>query len=110
ASTASYGIVSPGITSVQFKAEMYDADDEANTKVSGTSTYSTSSNVISFASGSASFYDTKNSLIKTANAGDKVTTKATLALNDYPFGTRTTLNDPIIYLRAVEGSTILPAS
>ncbi|MCU85214.1 cell surface protein, partial [Listeria monocytogenes] len=110
ASTASYGLINPGITSVQFKAEMYAADDEANTKVSGTSTYNVSTDVSSFASGSSAFYDTKGNLIKNANAGDKVTTKATLALNDYPYGTRTTLNNPVIYLRATEGSTILPAS
>ncbi|EDN7386489.1 LPXTG cell wall anchor domain-containing protein, partial [Listeria monocytogenes] len=110
ASSASYGIVSPGITSVQFKAEIYDAADEANTKVSGVSTYSVSNTITGYASGTTTFYNTKGSPIKAASAGDKVTTKATLALNDYPYGTRTTLNDPIIYLRAVEGSTILPAS
>ncbi|EAF7125111.1 bacterial Ig-like domain-containing protein [Listeria monocytogenes] len=110
ASTASYGIVSPGITSVQFKAEMYDATDEANTKVSGVSTYSVSNNITTVANGTATYYNSKGSQIKAASAGDKVTTKASLAVHEYPYGTRTALNDPVIYLRAVEGSAILPAS
>lgn len=110
ASTASYGIVSPGITSVQFKAEMYDATDEANTKVSGVSTYSVSNNITTVANGTATYYNSKGSQIKAASAGDKVTTKASLSVHEYPYGTRTALNDPVIYLRAVEGSAILPAS
>lgn len=48
--------------------------------------------------------------MKTATAGETINTKATLLLHDYPYGTRTVLNDPEVYLHALEGTTIQPSS
>ncbi|GAB3961585.1 hypothetical protein GCM10027614_85020 [Micromonospora vulcania] len=48
--------------------------------------------------------------MKTASAGETINTKATLVLHDYPYGTRTVLNDPEVYLHALEGTTIQPSS
>ncbi|MBC1648492.1 cell surface protein, partial [Listeria welshimeri] len=92
ASSASYGIVKQGVSSVQFKAAIWDAEDETNTKASGVSTYTVASNQTTMANGTAAFYNKAGTPIKTASAGDIVTTKATLSLTDYPFGTRTVLN------------------
>lgn len=110
ASTASYGIVKPGIKSVKFNASVWDADDEENTKVSGTSTYTVANIITSAANGTASFYNEKGVQTKTARAGDKITTRATLRLFDYPYGTRTVLNNPEIYLRQIDGTRVQPAS
>ncbi|MBC2262681.1 LPXTG cell wall anchor domain-containing protein [Listeria sp. FSL L7-0091] len=109
-STASYGLVKPGIQSVQFKASIWDAEDEESTKVNGTSTYSVANISTSAANGTANFYNQDGAPTKTARAGDKITTKATLRLFDYPYGTRTVLSDPEIYLRQIEGSRIQPTS
>ncbi|WP_239256918.1 bacterial Ig-like domain-containing protein [Listeria ilorinensis] len=109
-STASYGIVKPGITSVDFIAEIWDAEDEANTKVAGKSVYTVNNTKTAGANGTASFYNTEGKQIKTARAGEKVTTKATLTLFEYPYGTRTVLNDPDVYLRELEGTKIHPSS
>ncbi|MBC2307009.1 LPXTG cell wall anchor domain-containing protein [Listeria welshimeri] len=110
ASSASYGIVKQGVSSVQFKAAIWDAEDETNTKASGVSTYTVASNQTTMANGTAAFYNKAGTPIKTASAGDIVTTKATLSLTDYPFGTRTVLNNPEIYLQALDGATIHPSS
>ncbi|HAB0008190.1 TPA_asm: cell surface protein [Listeria monocytogenes] len=109
-STASYGIVKQGITSVNFQAEIWDADDEANTKASGVSTYRVNNTLTGAANGYATFYDKNGKSIKTARAGDTITTKASIVAFDYPYGTRTVLNDPEIYLRALDGTRILPSS
>ncbi|EHH7705642.1 DUF5011 domain-containing protein [Listeria monocytogenes] len=109
-STNSYGIVKPGISSVQFKVSIWDEADEVNTKVSGTSVYSVADNITTAANGTANFYNEQGQVIKTAGAGDKFTTKATLVLFNYPYGTRTVLNDPEVYLRQLDGTKILPSS
>lgn len=109
-STSSYGIVKQGITSVRFKAEVWDAADEADTKSTGTSTYSTSNSVTAAANGTAAFYNQDETAVKIASAGDTVTTKATLELFDYPYGTRTVLHNPEVYLHEVKGTTIHPSS
>ncbi|EAF0864424.1 cell surface protein, partial [Listeria monocytogenes] len=109
-STASYGIVKPGITSVKFKGSIWDASDETNTKVSAVSTNTVSTRVTTGANGTAAFHDKAGKLTKVASAGDTINTKATLVLFDYPYGTRTTLNNPEVYLREVEGTKIQPAS
>ncbi|EEO6567021.1 LPXTG cell wall anchor domain-containing protein [Listeria monocytogenes] len=109
-STASYGIVKPGITSVKFKGSIWDASDEANTKVSAVSTSTVSTRVTTGANGTAAFYDKAGKLTKVASAGDTINTKATLLLFDYPYGTRTTLNNPEVYLHEIDGTKIQPAS
>lgn len=109
-STASYGKIKPGVTSVQYEGAIWDADDEANTKVSGVSTYKISSAESTAANGTAAFYNKAGTKVKTATAGETINTKATLLLHDYPYGTRTVLNDPEVYLHALEGTTIQPAS
>ncbi|MBF2664589.1 bacterial Ig-like domain-containing protein [Listeria seeligeri] len=109
-STASYGKVKPGITSVQFTGAIWDAADEANTKTSGISTYSVSSGISTFATGTVAFNNKDGSKVKTASAGETVTTKATLMISDYPYGTRTVLNNPEVYLHVLEGTTIQPSS
>ncbi|WP_338671838.1 bacterial Ig-like domain-containing protein [Listeria seeligeri] len=108
--TASYGVVKPGITSVQFKASVWDAADEANTKSSGTSTYSVSNTVTDSANGRATFYNKKGAKIKVASAGETITTNASLVLFDYPYGTRTVINNPEVYLRELDGTTINPST
>ncbi|MBC2157150.1 bacterial Ig-like domain-containing protein [Listeria innocua] len=110
ANSASYGIVKPGITSVQFDVNVWDADDEEKTKVSGSSTYTVSNNISTAANGTASFYNSEGSPIKTARAGETVTTKASLVMHDYPYGTRSVLNNPEVYLRQIEGTTVKPSS
>ncbi|MBC2186162.1 DUF5011 domain-containing protein [Listeria sp. FSL L7-0253] len=110
ANSASYGIVKPGITSIQFDVNIWGAEDEENTKVSGSSTYTVTTGVSTAANGTASFYNSEGALIKTARAGDTVTTKASLIMHDYPYGTRTVLNNPEIYLRQLEGTTVKPGS
>ncbi|PDE53943.1 bacterial Ig-like domain-containing protein [Listeria monocytogenes] len=109
-STASYGKIKPGVTSVQYEGAIWDADDEANTKVSGVSTYKISSAESTAANGTAAFYNKAGTKVKTATAGETINTKATLLLHDYPYGTRTVLNDPEVYLHALEGTTIQPSS
>ncbi|EAG8523818.1 LPXTG cell wall anchor domain-containing protein [Listeria innocua] len=109
-STTSYGKIKPGVTSVQFEGAIWDADDEANTKTSGISTYKVSSAESTGANGTAAFYNKAGTKVKTASAGETINTKAILALFDYPYGTRTVLNDPEVYLRAIEGTTIQPSS
>ncbi len=109
-STASYGKIKPGVTSVQYEGAIWDADDEANTKVSGVSTYKISSAESTAVNGTAAFYNKAGTKVKTATAGETINTKATLLLHDYPYGTRTVLNDPEVYLHALEGTTIQPAS
>ncbi|MBC1374833.1 LPXTG cell wall anchor domain-containing protein [Listeria sp. FSL L7-1699] len=109
-STASYGKIKPGVTSVQYEGAIWDADDEANTKVSGTSTYKVSTAESTAANGTAAFYNKAGTMVKTASAGETINTKATLLLHDYPYGTRTVLNDPEVYLHALEGTTIQPSS
>lgn len=109
-SSLSYGIVKPGIKTVDFNVNVWDAGDEENTKVNGVSTYIVSNNVSSAVDGSASFYNQEGTKVKTAKAGDTLTTKASLVLHGYPFGTRTVLNDPEIYLRQIEGAKIKPGS
>ncbi|MBC2118789.1 bacterial Ig-like domain-containing protein [Listeria marthii] len=109
-STVSYGKVKPGITSIQFKGAIWDADDEENTKSSGTSTYSVSNTATTAANGTASFFNKAGKTVKTASAGETINTKATLVLSDYPYGTRTVLNNPEIYLRVLEGTKIQPSS
>ncbi|UPH48392.1 bacterial Ig-like domain-containing protein [Listeria innocua] len=108
--TASYGKIKPGVTSVQYEGAIWDADDEANTKVSGISTYRISSTESTAANGTAAFYNKAGTKVKTATAGETINTKATLLLHDYPYGTRTVLNDPEVYLHAIEGTTIQPSS
>ncbi|EAE8346657.1 LPXTG cell wall anchor domain-containing protein [Listeria monocytogenes] len=108
--TASYGKIKPGVTSVQYEGAIWDADDEANTKTSGTSTYKVSSAESTAANGTAAFYNKAGTMVKTASAGETINTKATLLLHDYPYGTRTVLNDPEVYLHALEGTTIQPSS
>ncbi|MBC6136653.1 LPXTG cell wall anchor domain-containing protein [Listeria innocua] len=108
--TASYGKIKPGVTSVQYEGAIWDADDEANTKVSGISTYRISSTESTAANGTAAFYNKAGTKVKTASAGETINTKATLLLHDYPYGTRTVLNDPEVYLHAIEGTTIQPSS
>ncbi|OFH71085.1 bacterial Ig-like domain-containing protein [Listeria monocytogenes] len=109
-STTSYGKVKPGITSVQYKGAIWDADDEANTKSSATSTYSVSNTVSTAANGTAAFYNKSGKVVKTASPGETINTKASLILSDYPYGTRTVLNNPDVYLRVIEGTKILPSS
>lgn len=109
-STASYGKIKPGVTSVQYEGAIWDADDESNTKVSGISTYKVSSAESTVANGTAAFYNKAGTKVKTASAGETINTKATLVLHDYPYGTRTVLNDPEVYLHALEGTTIQPSS
>ncbi|EFS01818.1 cell wall surface anchor family protein, partial [Listeria seeligeri FSL S4-171] len=109
-STASYGKVKPGITSVQFKGAIWDANDEANTKSFATSTYSVSTGISTFATGTAAFLNKSGKLVKTASAGETIKTNATLILSDYPYGTRTVLNNPVVYLHALDGTTIQPSS
>lgn len=109
-STTSYGKIKSGVTSVQFEGAIWDADDEANTKTSGISTYKVSSAESTGANGTAAFYNKAGTKVKTASAGETINTKAILALFDYPYGTRTVLNDPEVYLRAIEGTTIQPSS
>lgn len=109
-STASYGIVKSGITSVQFKAEIWDANDETNTKSAGVSTYNVSNSITTAANGTANFYNKAGSAVKVASAGETITTKASLALYPYPYGNRTVLNDPTVYLRELNGTTINPSS
>ncbi|MGC9339856.1 bacterial Ig-like domain-containing protein, partial [Listeria ivanovii] len=109
-STASYGIVKPGIASVDFKGSIWNAEDEANTKASGVSTYSVSNTITSAANGTASFYNKAGSAIKVASAGDTVTTKASLLLFDYPYGTRTVINNPEVYLHEIDGTSINPST
>ncbi|MBC1488979.1 DUF5011 domain-containing protein [Listeria sp. FSL L7-1485] len=109
-SSISYGKVKTGINSVKFSAEIWDADDEANTKVSGVSTYSVNNTITSSANGRATFYNEDGVAVKTARAGETLTTKASLLLFEYPYGTRTVLNNPNVYLRAIDGTKILPAS
>ncbi|EDO1202055.1 LPXTG cell wall anchor domain-containing protein [Listeria innocua] len=109
-STTSYGKIKPGVTSVQFEGAIWDADDEATTKTSGISTYKVSSAESTAANGTAAFYNKAGTKVKTASAGETINTKAILALFDYPYGTRTVLNDPEVYLRAIEGTTIQPSS
>ncbi|EDO0910152.1 cell surface protein, partial [Listeria monocytogenes] len=106
----SYGIVKPGITSVAFKGSIWDQEDEANTKSSAVSTYKVLSNVTTAANGTAAFYDKTNKPIKVASAGDTINAKATLLLSDYPYGSRTALNNPEVYLRELDGTKIQPAS
>ncbi|HHH7568864.1 TPA: cell surface protein, partial [Listeria monocytogenes] len=110
ANSASYGIVKPGITSVQFDVNIWNADDEENTKVSGSSTYTVANNISTAANGTASFYNSEGTPIKTARAGETVTTKASLVMHDYPYGTRSVLNNPEVYLRQLEGTTVKPSS
>ncbi|MBC2274537.1 cell surface protein, partial [Listeria welshimeri] len=110
ASTASYGIVKPGIKSVKFNASVWDANDEENTKVSGTSTYTVANIITSAANGNANFYNENGVQTKIARAGDKITTRATLRLFDYPYGTRTVLSNPEIYLRQIDGTRVQPTS
>ncbi|EBF5203443.1 DUF5011 domain-containing protein [Listeria monocytogenes] len=110
ANTSSYGIVKPGITSVQFEANIWDADNEASTKVSGSSTYTVSNGISTAANGTASFYNSEGTSVKTARAGETITTKASLIMHDYPYGTRSVLNNPEIYLRQLEGTTVKPGS
>ncbi|MBC1611626.1 cell surface protein, partial [Listeria welshimeri] len=109
-STVSYGKVKPGVTSVQYKGSIWDADDEANTKVSASSIYSVSDVINTAANGTAAFYNKDGTVVKTASAGETINTKATLILSDYPYGTRTVLNDPEVYLHVLEGTTIQPSS
>ncbi|EAC8563504.1 LPXTG cell wall anchor domain-containing protein [Listeria monocytogenes] len=109
-STVSYGKVKPGITSVQYKGSIWDADDEAETKSSATSTYSVLNTESTAANGTAAFYDKAGNVVKTASPGETIKTKATLLLSDYPYGTRTVLNNPEVYLRALEGTKVLPSS
>ncbi|EHC2217200.1 LPXTG cell wall anchor domain-containing protein [Listeria monocytogenes] len=109
-STASYGKIKPGVTSVQYEGAIWDANDEANTKVSGVSTYKISSAESTAANGTAAFYNKAGTKVKTATAGETINTKATLLLHDYPYGTRTVLNDPEVYLHALEGTKIQPSS
>ncbi|MBC6296735.1 DUF5011 domain-containing protein [Listeria sp. FSL L7-1517] len=109
-STASYGIVKPGITSVDFKGAIWDANDEANTKVTGVSNYGVSNTITSAANGTATFYNKAGEAVNVASAGDTVNTKATLAIFDYPYGTRTTLKNPEVYLRTLAGTKIQPSS
>ncbi|PZG48520.1 cell surface protein [Listeria ivanovii] len=109
-STVSYGKVKPGITSVQYKGAIWDANDEANTKSSVTSTYSVLNTVTTAANGTAAFYNKAGTVVKTASAGETINTKATLILSDYPYGTRTVLNNPEVYLHVLEGTTIQPSS
>lgn len=109
-STASYGKIKPGVTSVQYEGAIWDADGESNTKVSGISTYKVSSAESTVANGTAAFYNKAGTKVKTASAGETINTKATLVLHDYPYGTRTVLNDPEVYLHALEGTTIQPSS
>ncbi len=59
-STNSYGIVKPGISSVQFKVSIWDEADEVNTKVSGTSVYSVADNITTAANGTANFIMNKD--------------------------------------------------
>ncbi|MBC1497836.1 cell surface protein, partial [Listeria welshimeri] len=110
ASTASYGIVKPGIKSVKFNASVWDANDEENTKVSGVSTYTVANIITSAANGTANFYNENGVQTKIARAGDKITTRATLRLFDYPYGTRTVLSNPEIYLRQIDGTRVQPTS
>ncbi|WP_426617613.1 bacterial Ig-like domain-containing protein [Listeria ivanovii] len=109
-SSTSYGIVKPGITSVQFKGAIWDAADEMETKSSGISTYSVSNNIRTAASGTAAFYDKAGTQVKVASAGETIKTKALLALFDYPYGTRTVLNNPEVYLHVLPGMTIQSSS
>ncbi|MBC2205167.1 hypothetical protein, partial [Listeria seeligeri] len=102
--------VKPGITSVQFEANIWDADNEASTKVSGSSTYTVSNGISTAANGTASFYNSEGTSVKTARAGETITTKASLIMHDYPYGTRSVLNNPEIYLRQLEGTTVKPGS
>ncbi|MDF8029855.1 hypothetical protein P4789_16375, partial [Listeria monocytogenes] len=90
------------ITSVQYKGSIWDADDEAETKSSATSTYSVLNTESTAANGTAAFYDKAGNVVKTASPGETIKTKATLLLSDYPYGTRTVLNNPEVYLRALE--------
>ncbi|MBC2262556.1 LPXTG cell wall anchor domain-containing protein [Listeria sp. FSL L7-0091] len=109
-STTSYGMVKPGITSVQFKGSIWNAEDEANTKVSSTSTYKVSNSITTAANGTAAFFDKTGKLTKVASAGETINTKATLLLHDYPYGTRTALNNPEVYLRELTGTKVQPSS
>ncbi|MBM5609454.1 hypothetical protein D8X97_14605, partial [Listeria ivanovii] len=69
-----------------------------------------SNTITSAANGTASFYNKAGSAIKVASAGDTVKTKATLVVFDYPYGTRTVLNNPEVYLRNLAGTKIQPSS
>lgn len=109
-SKASYGKVKPGIKSVQFKGSIWAADDEANTKTTAISTDRVHDAITTAANGAATFYNKAGTVTKTARAGETINTKATLALFDYPYGTRTVINNPEVYLHALSGSKILPSS
>ncbi|MBC8923251.1 hypothetical protein IAI17_36305, partial [Escherichia coli] len=77
---------------------------------SATSTYSVLNTESTAANGTAAFYDKAGNVVKTASPGETIKTKATLLLSDYPYGTRTVLNNPEVYLRALEGTKVLPSS
>ncbi|MBC1907989.1 cell surface protein, partial [Listeria booriae] len=62
------------------------------------------------ADGTATFYNEDGTAIQTARAGETINTKATLLLNDYPFGTTTVINNPDVYLHELDGTTIKPSS
>ncbi|MBK1967714.1 cell surface protein, partial [Listeria ivanovii subsp. londoniensis] len=72
--------------------------------------YSVSNTITSAANGTASFYNKAGSAIKVASAGDTVTTKASLLLFDYPYGTRTVINNPEVYLHEIDGTSINPST
>ncbi|MBC1345268.1 hypothetical protein HB799_14580, partial [Listeria welshimeri] len=72
--------------------------------------YKVSSAESTAANGTAAFYNKDGTVVKTASAGETINTKATLILSDYPYGTRTVLNDPEVYLHVLEGTTIQPSS
>lgn len=109
-STTSYGKAKPGITSVKFTGSVWATGHQDTTKSTGVSTYSVPDTTTSAADGTATFYNTDGTAIQTAKAGDTVNTKATLTLNDYPFGTATVLNDPVVYLQEINGTTIKPST
>ncbi|EIP1891967.1 bacterial Ig-like domain-containing protein [Listeria monocytogenes] len=109
-STASYGKAKPGVTSVKFTGSVWATGHQDTTKSTGVSTYSVPEEVTSAANGTATFYNEDGTAVQTAKAGDTISTKATLSLDDYPFGTTTVLNDPSIYLQELDGTTIKPST
>ncbi|MBC1870113.1 LPXTG cell wall anchor domain-containing protein [Listeria seeligeri] len=109
-STSSYGKAKPGITSVKFTGSVWATGHQDTTKSTGVSTYSVPDETTSAADGTATFYNEDGTAIQTARAGETINTKATLLLNDYPFGTTTVINNPDVYLHELDGTTIKPSS
>ncbi|KAI0979042.1 hypothetical protein GJ496_010078, partial [Pomphorhynchus laevis] len=105
----SFGKLKNNVNEIYTHAEIWDKNDEIN-NISTAVAKGYISTIKQTASNGESSFSIDNTNISNAKAGDKISFKGELSAHPYLYGTITTVNDPEVYIRQIEGINVIPSS